>query len=278
MKTAAALLILVLIFGVGASAANAQTLPKTADNGVRKFEILDNSFLVEEAFNQEPLIFQNIFSWSFDGDGWEATFTQEWPLFGVKHQLSYTLPFKKTAKSTGVSDVLLNYRYQLLRETARTPAIAARASVVVPSGRVADGLGNGVAGLQVNVPFSKQFGDVYLHWNAGWTWLPGVGNATGDTGRRIGLTSPRLAGSAIWRATPMLNLMLEGAVDFEESTVENERTMREPVVMVSPGFRRGWNIGDHQLVIGVAIPINATPDRMGIAALTYFSYELPFKK
>ena len=29
-----------------------------------------------------------------------------------------------------------------------------------------------VHGLQVNLPFSKRHGDVYWHWNGGFTWLP----------------------------------------------------------------------------------------------------------
>src|SRR5215510_16116014 len=59
-----------------------------------KFEITDNSFFVEEAFNQDRGIFQNIFSWARDGSGnWNASFTQEWPAPGVTHQLSYTVPF-----------------------------------------------------------------------------------------------------------------------------------------------------------------------------------------
>jgi hypothetical protein len=45
-----------------------------------RFGILDNSFLVEEAFNQEAGIFQNIFAFTRSQDGaWQGAFTQEWP-------------------------------------------------------------------------------------------------------------------------------------------------------------------------------------------------------
>ena len=64
------------------------------------FRILDNSFLVEEAFNQEARIFQNIVNWSRQNGDWLLTYTQEWPAPGVRHQLSYTVPFT----SSGISE------------------------------------------------------------------------------------------------------------------------------------------------------------------------------
>ena len=56
-----------------------------------------------------------------------------------------------------------------------------------------------------------------------------------------------------------------------------------PVVAVddattlSPGFRRGWNFGDHQLVVGAALPLTRRDGDVTAAVLTYFSYELPFR-
>src|SRR5262249_41909917 len=63
--------------------------------------IQDNSFLVEEAYNQEAGVVQHIFNaqWSVDRHSgsedrmWNFAFTQEWPLFGQTHQLSYTVPY-----------------------------------------------------------------------------------------------------------------------------------------------------------------------------------------
>jgi hypothetical protein len=89
---------------------------------------------------------------------------------------------------------------------------------------VDNGLGNGSVGVQLNVPFSKQTGDWYWHWNAGLTWLDRARAdfRDGDTVivRKHSLTSPFLAGSAIYRARPMLNLMLESVVTFDESIEE----------------------------------------------------------
>jgi len=237
-----------------AASAFAQPAQAPATDSSRKFEITDNSFLVEEAFNQEAGVFQNIASWTRGSDGeWDAGFTQEWPAPGMTHQLSYSVPFLSPGEHRGFGDVLLNYRYQLLLEQNGRPAISPRLSVILPTGRQKDGLGAGVVGLQVNGPVSKQFGDLYLHANVGWTWLPDVTRVA------------NVGGSAIWRVTPMFNLMLEAVAKLDESTT------------VSPGFRRGWNLGDRQVVVGAAVPLTRSAGATTAALLTYFSYELPFR-
>ena len=93
---------------------SAQTPPVSASDRSRKFEITDNSFLVEEAFNQERGIFQNIATWTRGDEGhWDASFTQEWPAPGMTHQLSYSVPFAGVGGHRGLGDVMINYRYQL---------------------------------------------------------------------------------------------------------------------------------------------------------------------
>ena len=85
--------LVVAVVAVAAPAApvSAQSAQATAPPPI-KWEILDNSFLVEEAFNQERGIVQNIFTWTRGRDRtWNATFTQEWPVPGMTHQLSYTV-------------------------------------------------------------------------------------------------------------------------------------------------------------------------------------------
>jgi hypothetical protein len=87
-----------------------------------------------------------------------------------------------------------------------------------------------------------------------------------------------VAGSVVWRAAPMFHLTLEQIVDFVENFDDVGGTERDTVYTVSPGFRTGWNIGDQQIVVGAAVPIIATASRSRVAVLTYFSYELPFRK
>src|SRR5437667_12879421 len=82
--------------------------------------IQDNSFLVEEAYNQNFGVVQHISSFThfWDSKDWNYTFTQEWPVPGdERHQLSYTLAAVHAGafpgSGAGIGDVFLNYRYQL---------------------------------------------------------------------------------------------------------------------------------------------------------------------
>lgn len=247
--------------------AAAQTAP-----AAEPFAITDNSFFVEEAFNQERGVVQNIFIWEQTrGGGWDGSFTQEFPAPAMRHQLSYTIPFDGGAGGAHVGGTLLNYRFQALEESPSRPAIAPRVSVILPTGRAAD-FGDR-PGLQLNLPVSKQFGDVYAHANFGVTRLMGVPLGAKETS----LTSPQVAGSVVYRLRPMLNLMLEGAVELAD-TVVGATTARERTVLVSPGLRGGWNFGKKQLVIGAAVPVTTAGSESSVAVLGYFSYELPFRE
>jgi DtxR family Mn-dependent transcriptional regulator len=238
------------------------------------FQIMDNSFLVEEAFNQEAGIFQNIFNGVRVDDSWGLAFTQEWPFRSQTHQLSYTLSFLDTASNTGFGDTLLNYRYQASLDGPGRAAFSPRVSVILPTGRPRRGLGDGSFGLQVNLPVSKQAGDWQVHGNAGATWLP---SAEADETRNENLVSPFISGSTIYRVRPMLQLMFETVVGFHEA-IREEGTARETAVTLSPGLRGGWNLGDRQLVLGIAVPITWVEDTRDTGAFGYLSYELPFKR
>ncbi len=269
----------IVLFLLCAARASAQT---PAPEKPEPFAISDNSFMVEEAFNQEKGIFQNIFGAMRSNGGWTSTFTQEWPLGGQTHQFSYTAAFLSDGGHSGIGDTLINYRYQATVEGPGRAAFSPRLSVVMPSGDSDDGLGQGSWGLQVNLPFSKQRGDWYLHWNAGFTWLNDVTEtvrAGSDTAvvRSASLTSPFLAGSAIYRLRPMFNLMLESVLLFDQSLVE-AGTTRTRTFTMSPGFRGGWNIGDKQAIAGFALPVSWTDGESDTGAFGYFSYELPFTR
>lgn len=269
-----------LLLGGAAHAQTTQTAQRPA--AVERFAITDNSFLVEEAFNQEAGIFQNIFNVvRFDG-GWDASFTQEWPVVSQTHQFSYTVPFGGFGGNSGIGDLLLNYRYQLWTEDDRRPAFSPRLSLILPSGDEEKGLGNGSPGLQINLPFSKQRNDVYFHWNGGFTFVPGVSDKRCCTlvpVDDVTLLTPHLSGSAIWRVRPMVNLMMESVLEWpEELSSAVGTTERFTSFTLSPGARGGWNIGDHQLIVGVALPITWAQGDSEAGIFGYFSYELPFKR
>jgi DtxR family Mn-dependent transcriptional regulator len=269
---AAKVVVMVLILSRGLLAQTASTS--------EPFKITDNSFLVEEAFNQDRAVFQNIFGMTRISGTWATTFTQEWPVPGQTHQLSYTLLFVNDHHRSGLGDTLINYRYQVMNEAPGQPAFAPRVSLIVPTGDSNRGLGDGSVGLQVNLPFSKQIGDWYWHWNAGLTWLERARATFAESDRlivrRTSTASPFLAGSAIYRLRPMLHLMLESLVSFDE-TVQEEGTSRDTTFTLSPGIRGGWDIGEKQVVLGLAVPITRAGDT-NTGVFVYASYELPFRK
>ncbi|MGH8572275.1 MAG: transporter, partial [Gammaproteobacteria bacterium] len=120
-------------------------------------EIADNSFLIEEAYNQEAGVVQHIgtFARADGGDAWDFGFTQEWPLGGIRHQLSYGIPLTHSdGAGTGIGDISLNYRFQLAGDEDALFHSAPRLSVLVPTGSEDDGRGSGSIGFQGNLPFS----------------------------------------------------------------------------------------------------------------------------
>jgi hypothetical protein len=243
-------------------------------NPNRPFEIADNSFLVEEAFNQERGIFQNIFTATRGSSGgWDGSYTQEWPVGGMRHQFSYTVPFSTMSGQGGVGDVLINYRVQATEEHGHVPAISPRVSVILPNGP-REARANKTAGWQLNLPVSKQFGNLYMHWNAGLTFVPGARDAS-RSGTSPNLLSPTIAASAIVRVKPMLNVLCE-AVAARNEMLEDGRVRRERALTLSPGFRGGWNIGPRQVIVGAAVPVTLAGGTRDVGVLTYFSYELPF--
>lgn len=239
------------------------------------FGITDNSFLVEEAFNQDPGVFQNIFMVTRSTDRrWDGSFTQEWPLGGMRHQLSFTLPASLVSgqhNSVAMGDMLINYRFQVWTEEGRLPAFAPRVSVILPSSDETRTRVGADPGWQINLPFSREFGRLYLHGNAGATWIK---DRLDSASRPAEWTNiPSVAGSANWAVTPMFQLMFETYAQFA-SQID---AARQTSVIVSPGFRTGWNFGDRQVVVGFAVPFTSG-DIHDKGAIVYGSLEMPFRK
>jgi DtxR family Mn-dependent transcriptional regulator len=278
-----ALLVLSVLLLTGTAWAGDDGATKPARDSHRPFEILDNSFLVEEAFNQEPRIFQNIFGFVRNEGDWSAAFTQEWPAPGVRHQLSYTLTFSNDLGTGRFSDVAINYRYQLLEGENGGTAIAPRLSLLMRT-KGDDGPDYGNVGLQANLPVSRQFGDVFVHGNAGITIYPTVSTSQFPSttpplvpARDVALVSPFFAGSAILRVRPMLHLMLESVLQFDEDVKGPGLAEHDTLFTLSPGARFGWNLGDQQLILGFAVPVVHGRGSTDAGVLCYASWELPFK-
>ena len=241
--------------------------------------IQDNSFLIEEAYNQEYGVVQHIGNWARSSGGdWAFAFTQEWPLGGVRHQLSYTIPVQSSgAAGTGLGDVALNYRYQLVGNPEARTLVAPRFSLLLPTGDDELERGTGGVSFQGNLPVTLVLTPrIVTHWNAGTTVSPTANN---PLGAKATTTSVNLGASVIWLLQPSLNLMLETLWLRTESVVGDGQTAGEEFLFLNPGVRWAFNLaGDLQIVPGVAYTIGLSPDSSQDALFLYLSFEHPFKR
>jgi hypothetical protein len=249
--------------------------------------ISDNSFLLEEAYNQEEGVVQHIFSAYYSADsrtrGWTFNFTQEWPVFSQTHQFSFTIPSfhlrEEGQRVSGLGDILLNYRYQALDEEAHGVAMAPRLSLIVPTGNRRAGTGDGVVGYQFDVPLSKKVTDrIALHANMGLTFQPKVRVPLDLPGNPLSpkssLLDYNLGGSAIYAINGRLNLMLEWVGISEQSLDGEGKRSRTFSSILSPGIRGAVvNEKNLQSVIGFAVPIGLNRNADNFGAFLYLSIE-----
>ncbi len=245
--------------------------------------IQDNSFLVEEAYNQEPGVVQHIstFTRYQESKDWIYTFTQEWPVGGLAHQLSYTLPWQRLGASLdgkqAFGDVAVNYRYQLLGDGEARVAISPRLSVLLPTGDEKQGYGRGATGLQVMFPVSLVLNESFTaHSNLGATRTPKARNPLGEKATTQDLTFGQ---SLIWLAHPRFNVMLEYVHTRFETVLGPDQTRTQSSTFLSPGIRWAYNFPSGlQIVPGIAVPIGLGASRGEKAIFLYLSFEHPFTK
>ncbi len=259
---------------LAAQGSTRDTVPKPAE----KAAISDNSFLVEEAYNQETGVVQHIsgFSRTNGSGGWGYSLTQEWPLGGRRHQLSYTVPLTRVGEpaTTGLGDVMVNYRLQAVFDEARGVAVSPRVSWSFPTGDHQKGLGLGGGGLQVNLPISKTLGrSLVSHTNAGASWFsraPGAGDAS------TSLHNVFLGQSLIWLARSRFNLLVE-TVWMRATTESDAGTGVQESVFIIPGIRWGYDVrGGLQIVPGIGVPIGIGSSNGTRQLFLYLSLEHPF--
>lgn len=256
----------VLLASAGRAAA--QSNPPAATAG-----IADNSFLLEEAYNQEPGVIQHISSFLRLGEGdWSYAFTEEWPAPSQTHQVSVTVPVVAAGGHSGFGDALINYRYQALDGTRGGVAFSPRLSLLVATGDSGRGLGSGGTGVQVNLPVSVARGQRFVtHSNLGATWIPNARGADGATASTRGFNAGQ---SIIWLARPSLHPLLELAWARAESVVGPDRTESGDALYLSPGVRWAHNLESGlQIVPGIAVPIGIGPSSGDTGVLLYLSFE-----
>lgn len=236
--------------------------------------IEDNSFFIEEAYNQDPGVIQHISTFEYLNDKtWAYSLTDEWPLAGIKHQISANLPLMHM-DFTGIGDIALNYRYQAIY--ADRLAFSPRLSLLFPTGNYKKGLGNGVIGYQLNLPLSFICSrKLVTHYNLGATLTPG---AKGADGSKSDINSINYGASAILLISPTFNFMLEVAGNRTSVKAPNVKTTTGNSIFINPGVRYAINFQSGlQIVPGLAVPIglDSSKDKIGIFA--YLSFEHPLK-
>ncbi len=245
--------------------------------------IQDNSFLVEEAYNQEAGVVQHIstFTRYQESKDWLYTFTQEWPVGGITHQLSFTLPWQRLGASLdgkqAFGDVALNYRYQLLGDGDAKVAIAPRLSVMLPTGDEKTGYGRGATGIQLMFPVSYVLSEALVaHSNIGATRTPNAKNTVGEKATTQDLSFGQ---SFIWLANSRFNVMLEYVHTRSQAVVGPNQTELQTATFLSPGIRWAYNFPSGlQIVPGIAVPIGVGASRGEKAIFLYLSFEHPFGK
>lgn len=266
MKRAASL---ALALGAAAVPAAAQAPP-----------IRDNSFLVEEAYNQEAGVVQHaaLFHHAGGGAGWQVIFAQEWPLGSQRHQLSFSMPFAGGSGASGLGDLGVHYRYQLVGGGDEALALSPRFSVFVPTGSPDEGTGAGSVGLQAGMPLSVTMGPRFAgHLNVAFTLTPSSENAAGASATAFDLGA---GASLVWLAAPWVNVLVEGIWARTEEVVGTGITAAADEAFVSPGLRFAWNLpGGQQVVPGIAYTVGIGPSAGAESlVLVYLSFEHSFRR
>jgi hypothetical protein len=236
--------------------------------------IADNSFLIEEAYNQEKGVIQYISSFYRTRNGdFAYAFTNEYPVKGMRHQFSYTVQLVRVGTRFGIGDTFLNYRYQLhgMKEEDKV-AISPRFSVILPTGNFHHSQGAGAVGYQFNIPVSVTHSKLIVtHWNAGGTFTPRARNASGD---RADTASFNLGQSIVFLIKKNFNFLFETVWNRNSSVAAPGRTEHSSSLLLNPGIRWAYNLKNGlQIVPGIAVPFGAGPSYGERGILLYLSFE-----
>jgi len=276
-----ALIYVLLLGSLCSTHLQAQTIEVKPQVQQESAPIQDNSFLLEEAYNQEDGVIQHIsyFQIQPQSGEWLYTQTDEWPLRSLKHQLSVTLSAAHDGSMPGSGggwgDAAVNYRYQLVGSGESKVAIAPRLSLLVPSGNPKYDRGSGGVGLQTNLPISIQHSPRWVtNWNVGATWVPRAQDAQKNYASTAGVN---LGQSVIWLATARVNFLVETIWIGNQYVTGPNRTAWSQDLYISPGIRWAYNLRNGlQIVPGLGIPLGIGPSAGQKGIIMYLSFEHPF--
>jgi len=239
-----------------AAPAAAQRAPEPEPDEESGTVIEFSGFFVEEAYNQERGMLQQIARVTAVRHGsWGGRYSQEWPVFDERRQLELAALVNG---EDGLAGLGAELRFLL--------AGGEDAVFTLSPGVEAAWERDGEWEIELMVPASvRLFEGLVASTNAAFSVHPEDGGTSWQVGQGL-----------IWRAHPRLNFLLEGVYSHGESVLEGADEEDEGFI-VSPGVQVAFPLGeDAQLVPGIAFPVGAGPSSGQRAVMFYLSLEHPF--
>lgn len=235
--------------------------------------IEDNSFLLEEAFNQKKGEYQFIQKYHTSATGYiEYVFEVEAPLSDETHQLSLDISRIRPEEipASSFSDLNLNYRYQALNR--EDMILTEKVGLVLVTGKVENETSNGALGFQLMQVATFKLSEKYInHWNLGTTVIPQAETPGGEK------TILEFTGgtSLINNYSDRLNFLLEAVLQTFESYDEDKNVNNELRFYLNPGLRYAWNFDFKrtQVVPGASIPVQYSDGEIRPGIFLYLSVE-----
>lgn len=247
--------------------------------GLAFARIEDNSFLLEEAYNQEWGVYQFIQKYQSSDKYklYDYVFENDIPVTDKTHQFTYAIPYQKADanEKSGVGDVGLNWRIQPYNKNG--VMLAERFGIVLPTGKVDTGAGNGVFGFEFMQAATININDRWSnHWNIGFRTMPNAKSAGIDKKRT--LTNATAGSSLIFVVNDSFDLMFEGLLDSGQSVDADGVKTSSTTLTINPGFRFAIDLDwkETQIVPGISFPTEILNSPSEHAVLVYFSIEPKF--
>lgn len=240
--------------------------------------IRDNSFLVEEAFNQEPGEMQHIFNFIFGlhNEDIEAAHTTEFSLYRKQLQGAVSGSFSNDQVTLSESVVGLHLRYQFLDDPSFASAFRLAGLTDLSIKDEFEFQSN----LSMSIPIALRW---IVHANVGLTYVD-FGNASivdafgsGNYRRSDYQWNHTAGGSAIYALDQNFHLMIEyvfnRSIDYSSGYSTSRFTTDTGII--NPGFRYAINlISGSQWVIGAGVPIGVMESNRDDRQLfIYLSFE-----
>lgn len=238
------------------------------------FGVVDNSFFLEEAYQQPAGVYQFIqtFQTFEKGGGYNYAFAAEIPITDLIHQFSITTArAREDGLQSSTGDTTLNYRYQPYNRDGKL--VTERFGLIVPTGSVKQKTSNGVYGFEFMQAATIIFSDRWAnHWNLGMNLYPRAKFT--DTTKRTTLTEVKAGTSWVYFFKDDLNFMLELFFQTSQTLVDDKQETSFAFIL-SPGVRFGksYNWKEMEVVPGIGFPVQFEESETDLGMLVYLSFE-----